>query len=312
MMKTVKEITELLKNIPSLEKGYNLITIENFMWGKGPNNEIVFGFFSKNNKINSLVQTTLHLKLYINTLFEINIDKKMINKKMSLLVLKTLNTKYIEVFVSLINSMIDDLNEEKLLKHFLEIKTLFSNDIKISKIELEGMWGELFSMIYLKKYFNIDISKYYQKEMKRKFDFSVTDKKKIEIKSTLKPERVHHFLHQQLDTDRFDIMVMSLMLQKDDKGLSLLELMKICKTLFANNFEVILYIERIVKNIDDNELDNLKLNFEYAKTNFRIFNALRLPKIKEKNVDGIFNVEYDVDFSNIQCEKVGIFSTWLL
>lgn len=45
MMKTVKEITELLKNIPSLEKGYNLITIENFMWGKGPNNEIVFGFF---------------------------------------------------------------------------------------------------------------------------------------------------------------------------------------------------------------------------------------------------------------------------
>lgn len=167
-------------------------------------------------------------------------------------------------------------------------------------------------MIYLKKYFNIDISKYYQKEMKRKFDFSVTDKKKIEIKSTLKPERVHHFLHQQLDTDRFDIMVMSLMLQKDDKGLSLLELMKICKTLFANNFEVILYIERIVKNIDDNELDNLKLNFEYAKTNFRIFNALRLPKIKEKNVDGIFNVEYDVDFSNIQCEKVGIFSTWLL
>lgn len=144
MMKTVKEITELLKNIPSLEKGYNLITIENFMWGKGPNNEIVFGFFSKNNKINSLVQTTLHLKLYINTLFEINIDKKMINKKMSLLVLKTLNTKYIEVFVSLINSMIDDLNEEKLLKHFLEIKTLFSNDIKISKIELEGMWENCF------------------------------------------------------------------------------------------------------------------------------------------------------------------------
>ena len=138
------------------------------------------------------------IHIYINTLFEINIDKKMINKKMSLLVLKTLNTKYIEVFVSLINSMIDDLNEEKLLKHFLEIKTLFSNDIKISKIELEGMWGELFSMIYLKKYFNIDISKYYQKEMKRKFDFSVTDKKKIEIKSTLKPERVHHFLHQQL------------------------------------------------------------------------------------------------------------------
>lgn len=311
-MKTTKEIKELLNNIPSSNNGYNLVTVDKFMWGKGKNNEIVFGFISINNKITPLIQTTAHLKLYINNLFEIKIDNKNVCEKMSLLVLKTINLKYVEVFINLILSMIENLNEEKLLNHFLEIKALFSNERKISKYELEGMWGELFSMYNLKQYYNIDISNYYQKESKRKFDFSVTDKKKIEIKSTLKPERIHHFLHQQLDTDRFDIMVISIKLQKDDKGLSLFELIKICKTLFSNNFEIILYIETIVKNIEINELEELKFNLEYAKSNFKIFDALTLPRIKEKNVDGIFNVEYDVDFSNIQNKEIEEFNKWLL
>lgn len=311
-MKTTKEIKELLNNIPISNNGYNLVTVDKFMWGKGKNNEIVFGFISINNKITPLIQTTAHLKLYINNLFEIKIDNKNVCEKMSLLVLKTISSKYVEVFINLILSMIENLNEEKLLSHFLEIKALFSNERKISRNELEGMWGELFSMYNLKKYYNTDISKYYQKEAKRKFDFSVTDKKKIEIKSTLKPERIHHFLHQQLDTDRFDIMVISIKLQKDDKGLSLFELIKICKTLFSNNFEIIFYIETIVKNIEINELEELKFNLEYAKTNFKIFDALTLPRIKEKNVDGIFNVEYDVDFSNIQNKEIEEFNKWLL
>lgn len=311
-MKTTKEIKELLNNIPSSNNGYNLVTVDKFMWGKGKNNEIVFGFISINNKITPLIQTTAHLKLYINNLFEIKIDNKNVCEKMSLLVLKTISSKYVEVFINLILSMIENLNEEKLLNHFLEIKALFSNERKISKYELEGMWGELFSMYNLKQYYNIDISNYYQKESKRKFDFSVTDKKKIEIKSTLKPERIHHFLHQQLDTDRFDIMVISIKLQKDDKGLSLFELIKICKTLFSNNFEIILYIETIVKNIEINELEELKFNLEYAKSNFKIFDAFTLPRIKEKNVDGIFNVEYDVDFSNIKNKKIEEFNKWLL
>lgn len=311
-MKTTKEIKELLNNIPSSNNGYNLVKVDKFMWGKGKNNEIVFGFISINKKITPLIQTTAHLKLYINNLFEIKIDNKNVCEKMSLLVLKTINSKYVEVFINLILSMIENLNEEKLLNYFLEIKALFSNERKISKYELEGMWGELFSMYNLKQYYNIDISKYYQKEAKRKFDFSMTDKKKIEIKSTLKPERIHHFLHQQLDTDRFDIMVISIKLQKDDKGLSLFELIKICKTLFSNNFEIILYIETIAKNIEINELEELKFNLEYAKSNFKIFDALTLPRIKEKNVDGIFNVEYDVDFSNIKNKKIEEFNKWLL
>ena len=56
----------------------------------------------------------------------------------------------------------------------------------------------------------------------------------------------------------------------------------------------------------------MKFNLEYAKTNFKIFDALTLPRIKGKNVDGIFNVEYDVDFSNIQNKEIEEFNKWLL
>ena len=73
-MKTTKEIKELLNNIPGSNNGYNLVTVDKFMWGKGKNNEIVFGFISINKKITPLIQTTSHLKLYINNLFEIKIE----------------------------------------------------------------------------------------------------------------------------------------------------------------------------------------------------------------------------------------------
>lgn len=311
-MKKIEEIKELLSNIIVPQDGYNLSSLNDFLWGKGSNGEIVFGFLSKKDNFLPLTEITRHLKLYINTFFELKINNVISNKKISLLILKTVNEKYVDIFISLILSMAYDLKEEKLLRYFLELKTLFSNERKTSQNELEGMYGELFTIVYLKQQYDIDISKYYQKEDKRKFDFSITDKKKIEIKTTLKPERIHHFLHQQLDTDRFDIKVISLMIQKDDKGMSLLDIINTCKQIFSNNFQLILHIEMMIKNIDKHELEDIKFNYGYTHGNFKIFDALSLPKIKEKNVDGVFNVEYDVDFTNVVNENINSFEEWIL
>ena len=127
----------------------------------------------------------------------------------------------------------------------------------------------------------------------------------------LKELQIHHFLHQQLDTDRLDIRVISILLQKDDAGMSLLDLINECKDLFSSYFEIILHIEMMTKNIDMDELDSIKFNYHYAKTNFKIFDAMKIPKIKERNIEGVFNVEYDVDFSNVQNESIGKFIDWI-
>lgn len=310
-MTTVESIKELIHTLPTPQDGYNFIEIDSYLWGKNSYGEIAFGFTSKNQNILPLRQTTKHLKLFINHLFKVTIDGTLKERKLSLLVLKETDEKHADIFIRIALSMLDNLNEEKLLKHFLELKDLFSNEKKISKTELEGMFGELFAMYVLKINYGIDISIYYQKEDKRKFDFNLTDKRKIEVKTTLKPERVHHFIHQQLDTDRNDIRVISIMLQKDDAGMSLLDLIKECKDLFSTYFTIVVHLELLTKNVDDSELEEMKFNFTYAKDNMKIFDASKMPRLKEKDVDGVFNVEYDVDLVNAQNESIGKFIDWI-
>ena len=310
-MRTVEEIKTLIQPLPVPQDGFNFIEIDSYLWGKNSKGEISFGFVSKNTNVLPLRQTTKNLKLFINHPFKITVNGGSSDQKISFLVLRETDDKHIETFIRIALSMLDGLNEEKLLKHFLELKDLFSNEKKLSKTELEGMFGELSTMYILKNNYNVDISLFYQKEDRRKFDFNLTDKRKIEIKTTLKPDRTHHFLHQQLDTDRYDIRVVSIKLQKDDAGLSLLDLINKCKELFSTYFTIVLHLELLTKNVDDSLLDEMKFSFKYVEDNLRVFDAKKMPRLKEKDVDGVFNVEYDVDLENVQTESINDFIDWI-
>lgn len=307
----MNEVLNKIRNLSMPREGFNIFEYKKCIWGIGPKGETVFGINSHNSKVLSSVQTTKYIKLFINYEFNCIIRNRKYKDNLSLYILMSEDLKMQELFVRICYSMQEKLNEEKMIRNFFDLKDLFSNKSKPSFSELQGMFGELFTIYYLKTNYNLDISCYYQKEAKRKFDFSVSEKKKIEIKSTIKPERVHHFLHQQLDTDRFDIKIVSLMLQKDDCGMSLLELINKCKIAFSEQLFVILYIETMIKNIDDSDLDLIKFNFEYAKNNFSVFNAYDVPRIKERNVNGIFNVEYDIDLENIKSILIGDFINWV-
>ena len=156
-MKTVNEIKEILSSISIPNEGYNLVICDTYYWGRSSTGGIVFGFLTVNKNIVPLSQSTEYLKLYINNNFKVNINGICEYKKMSVVVLKNGVDKNSDVFIRVILSMLDNLNEEKLLKYFLELKNLFSYEKKISKIELEGMFGELFAMYILKINYGIDI-----------------------------------------------------------------------------------------------------------------------------------------------------------
>lgn len=310
-MDKTKEIISLLESIKIPEEGFSLKKYNNFYWGKGPNGEIVYAFESINKNLQPLFQVTKYLTLYLNTIFDV--EEEGIKRKLalSMIVLKSDEKKYINIFIRLTQSITCNLNEENLLNYFLNLKDLFSNSKKVSDLELQGLYGELFTMYFLKISYNLDISTYYQSEDKRKFDFSITERKKIEIKTTLKPERVHHFLQEQLNIQRYDIKIVSLMLQKDDKGLSLLELINNCKNIFSSNLSVLLHIEKTIKNIDDIQLENLKFNYDYSKDKFKIYDALNIPRLKEKTEEGVFNVQFDSDISTSQATDISYFISWL-
>ena len=308
----MNELVDMINKMEKPVEGFNLINYRNKWWGVGKNSEIVYGIDSSDNNVNSIVQTTKLMKVYIATDFICKINDEVCNKKLSIYVLEHTDVRIISIFIQVCNALGDNVNEQILLNTFYDLKELFANKFKPSDIELQGMYGELFSMYYLKKSFSLDIAKYYQKEMRRKFDFSLTDTKKIEVKTTIRPERIHHFLHQQLDTDRLDIRIISILLQKDDKGMSLKELIHKCKDIFKTNPIVIIYIESMIKNIDESELNAIAFNEHYSQDNFKIYNGLDIPRLQEKNVDGVYNIEYDVDFSNVKEMQVRDFKNWAI
>lgn len=304
------DVKELLDNIPMPAAGMYLKKFGLFYWGKSCNGDIVYGVESKNNKLISLSQSTKYLKVFLNTVFDVTFDEKTEKRNLSLIMLKYCGIEFLEIFIRLTTTIDSELSDQELLNYFLNLKNLFSNDSKKSIKELQGLYGELFSMTYLKKRFGIDISRFYQSEDKRKFDFSVSDTKKIEIKTTTLPTRIHRFKLEQLNVLRYDIVVFSIMLQKDDCGMSLADLIIETKQLFSNNLKLMLHIESMIKNIDDEILDTIRYNRQFVEGNIKLFKAIDIPRIQEKTADGVFNVEFDSDLSTTVDLNINSFGEW--
>lgn len=296
----MENIKIMLDSIKIPDSGLSLKKYGLFYWGKGANGDIVYGIESKNTNLSSLTQSTKYLKIYLNTIFDVTYESSTNKKNLSLIVLKKDGMDFLDIFIRLTATIDNVLSDQELLNYFLNLKNLFSNDSKKSIKELQGLYGELYSMVYFKDVYNLNLAQYYQSEDKRKFDFSVTATKKIEIKTTTLPARIHHFKLEQLNVLRYDILVVSIMFQKDDCGLSLFELIQRVKDLFSNNLKLMIHIENMIKNIDYEVLESIKYNKIYIDNNIKFFDANRIPRIQEKTVDGVFNVEFDSDLSSSQ------------
>ena len=138
-----------------------------------------------------------------------------------------------------------------------------------------------------------DISKCWQSKNMMKFDFSINENKRMEIKSTIKTSRTHHFKHDQLLSELYDIRIVSIMLQKNDYGESLGELIEQIRDKFADDYALLVHIESTISQIDSEELYRIKYDSTYTKANLRYYNAKDIPHFNEKTPDGVFNAEYD-------------------
>ncbi len=307
----MEKIKELLSGVAVPRSGFCLKKEKQFYWGKDSEGDIVYGIESRNKELLPMLQSTKYLRLYLNTVFDVVCNGDMQKNNFSLVVLKKDGVKFLDIFIRLTASIDSTLTDQELLDYFLSLKNLFSNDSKKSIKELQGLYGELYFMVYLKEKCNIDIAKYYQSEDKRKFDFSISDSKKIEIKTTVLPVRIHHFRLGQLNTFRYDIIVASIMLQEDDQGMSLIDLIDRVRIVFSNNLKFMIHIENMIKNIEKDVLELIRYSKKYVEDNIKIFNAVDVPRIREKTMDGIFNVEFDSDLSSLQCLEASGLTDWL-
>lgn len=133
-----------------------------------------------------------------------------------------------------------------------------------------------------------------------KFDFSISEKVKLEVKATVKNTRTHHFRHEQLMTEVYDIFVLSYLLRYDDEGLSLFELLMSCKKIMANDSKRLLRINYVLKNVEEGRLKQLRFNRAYTEANRHIYRAADIPKFRENTPRGVANAEYDCVLDNVE------------
>ena len=308
---TVKDILNELNCLAPARKGFRLFPLDDkkYYFGKSETGDIVFVITSTNKLLKSFIQETKDLAFFFNANVIFSIDDKNDDSQaeiIHLLQCKSSSPDAEEAFVRLTQAFaLNNFEEDQyyLTKLFNLLSSLYAQNHSASEKELQGLYAELFSILYLKQN-GYDIGSFWQSKNRMKFDFSIDEHKRIEIKSTTKPNRIHRFKHAQLLSDLYDIKVISLLLQKNDYGTSLYDLISKIFEEFENNLPLISHIESTIHDLNEEELQTLKYDEIFTRQNLKVYNASDLAHFQELNPDGISNAEYDCDLTG--CPEITI------
>ena len=212
-----------------------------------------------------------------------------------------------ELFLELIDSLLanKDFSDEAIMDVFRILINFFADKREPSDGELIGLYAELSTILSFSN--DIDLAKYWQSVDRMKFDFSISDKIKVEVKATTKAFRTHHFRHEQLVADMYDIYIISYMLRYDDEGVSLLEVINQAKPLLVENHKKLARVNLVLKNVTAERLSGLRFSPEYTQAKQQIFKANDVPKFNQFTPDGVANAEYDCSLENIPHQERNTF-----
>ncbi len=291
-----KEIFDILTQKNALDQTYEVFEVNDAcFFGKDHNNNVVFMIPSMLDRITPVYQETRSLSFAFNKKCTFRNGASEETKTVHMLTCKEGDEEKILAFIRLTKAFTQndrDNDQFYLAKLFSAISGLFDKERKVSEIELQGLFSELYTILHLLKA-GCDISSFWQARNMMKFDFTIDEKKRLEIKSTLKANRTHHFRHDQLLSELYDIRIVSFLLRKSDYGLTLEDLIEAVRDQYADNYALLMHIESLVSHVDKDMLCGIKYDEVYLKENLRYYNADDIPHFNEKTPDGVFNAEYD-------------------
>ncbi|MFC2034210.1 PD-(D/E)XK motif protein [Chloroflexota bacterium] len=208
----------------------------------------------------------------------------------------------VETFLTLVNAYLsgtngDVMDGDTLRSFFRSLIKLFSvvpaRDIRG---ERQGLWGELFVMKVVKGY--SFWSPYWHDDIREKFDFTCPGKR-VEVKTTLNQERVHHFSHGQVFSSHGeDIAIASLMLREDSEGLSLINLILECREALIDT-PLFLKLEKATRRVKmyDTSESGPVFNHQEAMRSLAWFHASDVPHFRIPEPSGVSETRYKVDLS---------------
>lgn len=244
------------------------------------------------------LRKTNMLSVECNVPVVINIGGQISNEIVHILRCHSTNRKEISVFIELVSSILHGATAslQNVIDAFDTIQRFFANKREPTDNELIGLYAELYTI--LTYHDSLGIERFWQSKDRMKFDFSFTEKLKIEVKATTRSTRTHHFRHEQLMKDLYDVYVISYMLRYDDAGLSLFSLIENCKPLLKPYSSKLMRLLIVQKNVSEERLQGICFNTNYTEENKSVFSAVDIPKFNQSTPDGVSNAEYDCVLDN--------------
>lgn len=198
---------------------------------------------------------------------------------------------FLELCDALLTKVPQTHQEEYIVDIFRILIDFFDDSHEISRSQLQGLYAELFTIHYFDQY--LPLGKYWHSKDRLKFDFSLSDKLRIEVKSTVSTIRKHHFSHDQLHHVESSIYIISYLLREDDQGLSLFQLIQDIKPTFENSPDALKQILKIQMKTTPSLLESIKYDNAFMVENMRVFKAVDVPRFSESKPTGVSNAEYD-------------------
>lgn len=266
-------------------------------------------------KINYQMSTDL-LSLRLGNYCTITTRDKDYSGKCHVLSCRSKEKKLMKIFLMLCITLTEQINEYKnsseLLSFFSSLFQLFKTSPSSNLIkERQGLWGELFVIKQTgNPYIFVNC---WHKEVTRKFDFSYKNFR-LEVKATNQDERIHYFSHDQLfREDDVEIVISSLVLQDEDSGLSLKDLIEDTRVVINGNTELLLKLEKAVMSAgmnDENELGPV-YDETLAKRKLSWYSSKVVPKFDQAEPEGVTSTKYKIDLSSVTKMTDDELEVWL-
>ena len=271
-MNIVETFNKHFKMGMDLKNDFSLVACEDgIMMGLDKNSHVAVVVKSDSPKRFPIIQKTQNMSIECNVKVSYVLNGKIESDVVHILRCLSGSEKEKELFLELATVLLAsaDRSEESIMDSFNILRTFFSNKKDISDNELIGLYAELYTIC--KYHYSLNIEKYWQSRDRMKFDFSITEKVKLEIKATTKNSRTHHFRHEQLMTEVYDIYILSYMLRYDDEGLPLYELLIKSKEYLSFDPRKLLKINQVLKNVSEERLKSLKFNQDFTEVNMHFY-----------------------------------------
>lgn len=239
---------------------------------------------------------TNYLELLQNYEVTLKLENEELTDRFNVIICSQTEKDNVETFVRLCFCYLaDDKGIEMidLMKNLIELFQITST--KNTEYE-KGLWGELFTIYYLINKYGIDISPYWHTDFFLKYDFSLNDQTKIEVKTTSNVNRIHRVNHEQVFTSN-NVALTSVMVRKDNSGLTVFDLFEKIKDSFIKDYNKIIEYEKMLRKVKEEEAEKYELNYSYD--NFRMYMVDSIPKFEMKEPEGVHGTEYDIDLSNV-------------